>query len=229
MNPINSYQSGIAARSGAVPEPDVHPSVGVYGLSEDKIDQINETVLGCAYHDAFKWELFELLFEAQDHNIGPERAVAAAKYFIDRAFNSEKYNTTQYLVECDPKQKAEHSRWKLLSDLLDKCGIYGHLGLDETLEVAKHMIRKGVDVNRKVGCGGVTLLDLWSTRGNINFVKFLVENGTDLDSVDIHEKKALDSAIIHRKAEVAHYLVDQMISRAPIPFQEVEPGVFRIF
>lgn len=54
------------------------------------------------------------------------------------------------------------------------------------LEFLKETIKPGEDLNFRFGSNGFTMLHLATTQGHLDIVKYLVENGADINATDIH-------------------------------------------
>jgi len=76
------------------------------------------------------------------------------------------------------------------------------------MEIAKILIFEGVDPNEKDEVGNVPLISAISGGADIEMVKFLVNNGADVNAVDGKGESALENAYIWGDSELVKYLLN---------------------
>ncbi len=78
------------------------------------------------------------------------------------------------------------------------------------LELVKHFIEEGVDVNIEAGISDAAAIETAASEGHIEIIKYLLENGAKLDVSD-PSKNPLFSAIISGHKDVVEFLVEKGI------------------
>ena len=89
-----------------------------------------------------------------------------------------------------------------MRDLIEACG-------DNNLEEIKSIINSGVDINTKYeDRNNVTVLIVASTIGDLKIVKYLLDNGADINAKDDSNVTALIGASSSGHLEIVQYLVE---------------------
>lgn len=142
------------------------------------------------------------------------------KYFIDNGANINKCNhnyitplmvacqnnnlkIVQYLIENGADQhQTDYSNQTALFYVLD----------DESLDIVKYLFSKGIDINHKKDYKETPLiLACDNISGGTKIVKFLIENGANINDVDRNKQNALFKACISNNFKIVKYLIKKGI------------------
>lgn len=139
----------------------------------------------------------------------PER-----KYFLKGVENIMciEYEFLQHAQNLCDKDIPELQQWIKSNDInkpLENCGntLLEYAVMSDSIEVAEFLINNGADIYLCTSEDWDSLIDLAALSGNLNIIKFFLENGFNRNV--FLEDGSLMSAAVNNYAEVARYLINQ--------------------
>lgn len=79
--------------------------------------------------------------------------------------------------------------------------------IHNNIEIMQYLIDHGVDINQKCGTDGYNLLNLECGSSNFTKVKFIIENGCDVNNADTEGNTPIHKSIIFDRFETTQLLI----------------------